>query len=70
MFRGHTASLQSNVNVVLVPLATPLLAGPGAIAAVMVLATRYPDAAGRLGVIVGVAAVVVVVAVTLLVAGC
>jgi multiple antibiotic resistance protein len=69
MFRGHTSALGSNVNIVLVPLATPLLAGPGAIAAVMVLANRHADLAGRLGVILGVVAVVVVVAVILLLAG-
>ena len=68
MFRGHAASLSSNVNVVLVPLATPLLAGPGAIAAVMVLANRHSDVAGRLAVILGVLTVVVTVAVVLLLA--
>lgn len=69
MFRGHSSALGSNVNIVLVPLATPLLAGPGAIAAVMVLANRHADLAGRIGVILGVLAVVVVVAVILLLAG-
>jgi len=43
-------------------------AGPGAIAAVMVLTRRYEDAPGRIGVIVGIVAVVVVVAVGLLLA--
>jgi multiple antibiotic resistance protein len=69
MFRGHSGEVSSNVNIVLVPLATPLLAGPGAIAAVMVLANRHADPGGRIGVILGVVAVVVVVAVILLVAG-
>jgi multiple antibiotic resistance protein len=69
MFRGHATSPESNVNVVLVPLATPLLAGPGAIAAVMVLSNRHTDVAGRLGVIIGVVAVVIIVAVILLIAG-
>lgn len=69
MFRGHATSPESNVNVVLVPLATPLLAGPGAIAAVMVLSNRHTDFAGRLGVIIGVVAVVIIVAVVLLIAG-
>jgi multiple antibiotic resistance protein len=69
MFRGHATSASSNVNVVLVPLATPLLAGPGAIAAVMVLANRHTDVAGRLGVILGVLAVVLIVAVILLLGG-
>ena len=69
MFRGGAgAPSPGRVNVVLVPLATPLLAGPGAIAAVMVLANRHADAPGRLGLIVGVVAVVVTVAVILLLA--
>src|ERR1039457_4185033 len=33
MFRGRSGEVGGNVNIVLVPLATPLLAGPGAIAA-------------------------------------
>jgi multiple antibiotic resistance protein len=69
MFRGHSGEASSNVNIVLVPLATPLLAGPGAIAAVMVLANRHTDLGGRVGVILGVVTVVVVVAVILLLAG-
>jgi multiple antibiotic resistance protein len=69
MFTGRSTSPQNNVNVVLVPLATPLLAGPGAIAAVMVLSNRHTDFAGRLGVIIGVAAVVIVVAAVFLIAG-
>jgi multiple antibiotic resistance protein len=69
MFRGHGASVNSNVNIVLVPLATPLLAGPGAIAAVMVLSNRQTDVGGRIGVILGVVAVVAAVAVILLLAG-
>jgi multiple antibiotic resistance protein len=68
MFRGGVSASGGRVNVVLVPLATPLLAGPGAIAAVMVLANRHADAAGRLGVIVGVVAVVLSVAIVLLLA--
>src|SRR2546430_16318960 len=50
----------------LVPLATPLLAGPGAIAAVMVLTRRYEDISGMIGVILGIVAAVVVVAIGLL----
>ncbi len=69
MFRGRSAEVGGNVNIVLVPLATPLLAGPGAIAAVMVLANRHADVAGRVGVTLGVVAVVVAVAVILLLAG-
>jgi len=69
MFSGHGGSPSSDVNVVLVPLATPLLAGPGAIAAIMVLVNRHADTAGRFGVILGVLAVVVSVAAILLLAG-
>jgi multiple antibiotic resistance protein len=69
MFRGHSGEVSSSVNIVLVPLATPLLAGPGAIAAVMVLANRHTDLGGRIGVILGVVAVVALVAVILLLAG-
>ena len=69
MFRGRSGEVSGNVNIVLVPLATPLLAGPGAIAAVMVLANRHSDVAGRIGVTLGVVAVVAAVAVILLLAG-
>ena len=69
MFRGHATTPAGNVNVVLVPLAAPLPAGPGAVAAVMVLSNRHADVAGRLGVILGVVAVVIAVAVILLLAG-
>jgi multiple antibiotic resistance protein len=68
MLRGDEMEQPETVNVALVPLATPLLAGPGAIAAVMVLTRRYEDAPGRLGVIFGIVATVVVVAVGLLLA--
>ena len=69
MFRGRSGEASGNVNIVLVPLATPLLAGPGAIAAVMVLVNRHNDVGGRIGVTLGVLAVVVAVAVILLLAG-
>jgi multiple antibiotic resistance protein len=69
MFRGRSGEVSGNVNIVLVPLATPLLAGPGAIAAVMVLANRHSDVAGRIGVTLGVVAVVAAVAIILLLAG-
>ena len=68
MLRGEEMAQPETANVALVPLATPLLAGPGAIAAVMVLTRRYEDAPGRIGVILGIVAVVVVVAVGLLLA--
>jgi multiple antibiotic resistance protein len=65
MLRGDEMTPSETANVALVPLATPLLAGPGAIAAVMVLTRRYEDAPGRIGVILGIVATVVVVAVGL-----
>jgi multiple antibiotic resistance protein len=60
---------EETANVALVPLATPLLVGPGAIAAVMILARRYPDGPGRFGVILGIGATLVIVRAGLLVAG-
>jgi len=68
MLRGEDIAPADTANIALVPLATPLLAGPGAIAAVMVLTKRYEDAPGRLGVLLGIIAVVVVVAVGLMLA--
>ncbi len=69
MLRGEELSGVETANVALVPLATPLLAGPGAIAAVMVLTKRYEDAQGRLGVVIGILAAVVIVALGLLLSG-
>ncbi|HEX9097287.1 MAG TPA: MarC family protein [Candidatus Dormibacteraeota bacterium] len=69
MLRGEEFTQAGTANVALVPLATPLLAGPGAIAAVMVLTKRYEDMSGRVGVLLGIAAVVVVVAIGLMLAG-
>lgn len=68
MFRGQQIEHAGTTNIALVPLATPLLAGPGAIAAIMVLSGRHPDPVDRLSVIGGVAAVVVVIAIGLLLA--
>jgi multiple antibiotic resistance protein len=61
-FRGDSVPVSDAPNIALVPLATPLLAGPGAIAAVMVLSARYSDPRGRAGLLVGIALVVVVIA--------
>jgi multiple antibiotic resistance protein len=69
MLRGEEMTQPETANVALVPLATPLLAGPGAIAAVMVLTKRYEDAPARVGVILGIVATVVVVAIGLMLAG-
>ena len=68
MLRGDEMQPSETANVALVPLATPLLAGPGAIAAVMVLTKRYEDPVGRISVVVGILAVVVIIAVGLLLA--
>ena len=58
MLRGETGSLagHSEANVAFVPLGTPLLAGPGAIVATMVLMRQHSDAGGWTGVILGVLA--------------
>jgi len=69
LLTGRHQPAQETANVALVPLATPLLAGPGAIAAVMILARRYPDGPGRLGVLLGIGATLVIVLAGLLVAG-
>jgi multiple antibiotic resistance protein len=68
MLRGEEFAQPETANIALVPLATPLLAGPGAIAAVMVLTKRYEDGAGRIGVFLGILASVLVVAIGLLLA--
>ncbi len=68
MLRGEEFAPAETANIALVPLATPLLAGPGAIAAVMVLTKRYEDMPGRAGVLLGILAVVVVVAIGLMLA--
>jgi multiple antibiotic resistance protein len=68
MLRGEELTQPDTANVALVPLATPLLAGPGAIAAVMVLTRRYQDAGGQAGVLLAIAAVVIVIAAGLLLA--
>jgi len=68
MLRGEELTQPETANIALVPLATPLLAGPGAIAAVMVLTKRYEDVPGRIGVLLGIVAVVVVVAIGLMLA--
>jgi multiple antibiotic resistance protein len=68
MLRGEEFAQPETANIALVPLATPLLAGPGAIAAVMVLTKRYEDGAGRVGVFLGILATVLVVAVGLVLA--
>ncbi|MGH3367542.1 MAG: MarC family protein [Nocardioidaceae bacterium] len=54
-----------DVNVALVPLGTPLLAGPGAIVATMVFVERIDDAAALTAVVCGVVGVHVVLWITM-----
>ncbi len=69
MLRGMDMTPIPGRNVALVPLATPLLAGPGAIATVMVLVQRFPGTTGRVAVVGGIAGAAVVLGVVLLAAG-
>ena len=55
-------------DVALVPLATPLLAGPGAIATVIVLSRKYDHGGQRVSVIVGILGAMAVVGIVLLAA--
>jgi len=68
MLRGLDSSPSSTDDVALVPLATPLVAGPGAIATVIVLVESNPDTGGRVGVVGGILLALGVVFVTLLLA--
>ena len=63
MLRGHydDPRVSERGNIALVPLGTPLIAGPGAIAAKMVLIERNPHAGERVGVAIGIAAALAVV---------
>jgi multiple antibiotic resistance protein len=55
--KDQTPAASGDVNVALVPLGTPLLAGPGAIVATMVLSRQVEDVADLVGVALGVVAV-------------
>ena len=55
-------------DVALVPLATPLLAGPGAIATVIVLMRQHDDVEGKGAVLIGIVLALVIVGVVLLAA--
>jgi multiple antibiotic resistance protein len=68
MLRGEDFPTGPSEDVAIVPLATPLLAGPGTIATVIVLMRQNDDLSGRAGVVLGIAAAIVVVGVTLLAA--
>ncbi len=54
-----------NSNVALVPLGTPLLAGPGAIVATMIFVQQIHDPAHAIGLVAAVIAVHLVIAITL-----
>lgn len=59
---GGTSSLAAgDTNIALVPLGTPLLAGPGAIAATMLYTRQADDLGGSLSVVLALAAVLAVV---------
>ena len=68
MLRGIDSEPKPGDDVALVPLAVPLVAGPGAIATVIVLAEQNSDGAGRAGVIGGIVAALLVVGLALLLA--
>ncbi|HEX2085337.1 MAG TPA: MarC family protein [Solirubrobacteraceae bacterium] len=68
MLRGMDEPTSEDTDIALVPLATPLVAGPGAIATVIILSEQSPDGAGRAGVILGIVAALLTVFVALLLA--
>jgi multiple antibiotic resistance protein len=69
MLRGEDYPEDSGVDdVALVPLATPLLAGPGAIATVIVLSRQHDAVSGRIAVIGGILCALAVVGVVMLAA--
>ena len=70
MLRGLDVPHEGDADgdVALVPLASPLVAGPGAIATAMVLARRYSTTDGRVGVFLGIVCAVAIVGIALLVA--
>jgi multiple antibiotic resistance protein len=71
LLRGEVEGLagEGQVNIAFVPLGTPLLAGPGAIAAIMVFMREASTTSERVGVALGLAGVLVVLWLTLRFAG-
>lgn len=63
MLEGHfdDPGVAEHGNVALVPLGTPLIAGPGAVAATMVLVDRHQETGARAGVFVGLAVALAIV---------
>lgn len=70
MLRGtdYPEGEEAGEDVALVPLATPLVAGPGAIATAIVLSEQHPGAGGRAAVLLAIVAALIVVGLTLLIA--
>jgi len=66
---GHGDGEPDSTNVALVPLGTPLLAGPGAIAATMLYARQADGLGGALSVVLALAAVLLVVSLSMRYAG-
>jgi multiple antibiotic resistance protein len=64
--RGTDQVTNKDTNIALVPLGTPLLAGPGAIVATMVFAQRVHNPSYAIGLVVAVIAVHLAIAVALL----
>ena len=69
MLRGLDSPDADTEDVALVPLATPLVAGPGAIATSIVLVEQNSDAAGRVGVGAGLLLALATIGAALLAAG-
>jgi multiple antibiotic resistance protein len=67
MLRGmdYPDATEGGADVALVPLATPLLAGPGAIATVIVLSRQEHDFAGKASVVAGILGALAVVGLVL-----
>ncbi|MFZ2228093.1 MAG: MarC family protein [Candidatus Nanopelagicaceae bacterium] len=63
--RGNTESADSKTNIALVPLGTPLLAGPGAIVATMIFVQHAQTPARITGLVIAVIAVHVAIGLTL-----
>ena len=68
MLRGMDYPDAATEDVALVPIATPLLAGPGAIATVIVLTRRHHELGGKGSVLLGILLALAVVAIAMLVA--
>ncbi|PYE28168.1 multiple antibiotic resistance protein [Rhizobium sp. PP-F2F-G20b] len=66
---GETATLRDHIeNIAVFPLALPLIAGPGAISATILLAGSYPGTVGRLQLILVIAACVAILFAALVIA--